>query len=117
MVLQGKAGGLWTLRAGGLWTLRALWQICGIFFSSFFFLFAPEEITAAIEMRRARFVLIYFCHSVFLGISSPCLIKHDQSLMFQCLYNMGYISILASLKSSGGISGGCGTTKICFISQ
>ncbi len=31
---------------------------------SFFFF------TAVIEMRRARFVLICFCHTVFLGISS-----------------------------------------------
>ncbi len=33
-----------------------------------------EEITAVIETRRARFVVICFCHSVFLGISSPGLI-------------------------------------------
>ncbi len=36
--------------------------------------FAPEEITAVIETRQAGFVLICFCHSVFLGISSPSLI-------------------------------------------
>ncbi len=32
------------------------------------------EITAVIEMHQACFVLIWFCHSVFLGISSPGLI-------------------------------------------
>ncbi len=41
--------------------------------------FAPEEITAVIEMRRASFVLICFCHSVFIGISSPGLISTRHS--------------------------------------
>ncbi len=36
--------------------------------------FAPEEITPVIKTCPAHFVLICFCHSVFLGISSPGLI-------------------------------------------
>ncbi len=32
---------------------------------------------AVIETHLARFVLICFCHSVFLGISSPGLIYND----------------------------------------
>ncbi len=55
---------------------------------------AHVEITAVIETRRARFVLICFCHSVFLGISSPGLIytspcrlnfsENDQNSIFIC---------------------------------
>ncbi len=43
----------------------------------FFWQFATEEITGVIETRQTCSVLICFCHSVFLGISSPGLIYID----------------------------------------